>query len=156
MRGSFSCWDRSMVRRLSNLESSTVLLLLLCWSSGTYPIFYSLFTASCPKITCWKNSVALSQYSHGSYHFLSTSFFLHLIFKSTFTLPQNLVAFCRPVQKHFLSTSLSKICTFFCLNVLNVLLLYLTCNYFTFCLNKSNVRTNQGTTKVYFIQTEVK
>ena len=47
-------------------------------------------------------------------------------------LPQNLLAFCRPVQTHFLSTSLSKISIFFCLSVLNVLLFYLTCNYFTF------------------------
>ncbi len=78
--------------------------------------------------------IALSWYSHGFYNFQSTSFFLHQIFKTTFTLPQNLLAFCRPVQKHFLSTSLSKICIFFCLSILNVLLLYLTSNYFTFCL----------------------
>ncbi len=79
-------------------------------------------------------SVALSRYSHRFYHFQSTSFFLHQILKTTFTLPQNLLAFFHPVQKHFLSTSLSKICIFFCLSILNVIFLYLTSNYFTFCL----------------------
>ncbi len=61
--------------------------------------------------------------------------FLHQTFKTTFKLRQNLLAFCCPLQRHFLCTSVSKICIFFCLSILNVLLLYLTCNYFTFCLH---------------------
>ena len=51
-----------------------------------------------------------------SRHTLNLSFY-RKTFKKTFTLPQNLLAFCRPGQKHFLCTSRSKICISLCLNV---------------------------------------